>query len=371
MSRASDELSDEDAELVLASAHERDPDGSETQPLRTLSNDASSEDVEDFVITQGLADQQALFQKAARTLCRNVDDQHLDGLTPQEADALRRESTHKWQQPWTLYLTIFVCSLGAIEQGWAQTGMNGANLYLPAAFGLDSNSTHDSFVLGLINCGLYLAQGLLGCWLSEPLNKRMGRRGTIFVGASLCLIGNLGASISWSWPILVLFRLILGTGLGVNSSIVSVFAAESAPAYIRGGLGVSWQMFTAFGVFLGFLANAAVAIHFEGRDNLIWRVLLGAPLVPTVPLLLTVYSCAESPAWHISRGHYDKALESLDKLRNTKLQAACELYSNYLSRRRHKSPKDHLSYFAKYRSLFTIPRNRHALMASYTVMYVY
>lgn len=57
---------------------------------------------------------------------------------------------------------------------------------------------------------------------------------------------------------LLILRLILGTGMSINSSTVSVFAAESAPAYIRGGLAVSWQMMTAFGIFLGFAANVSV-----------------------------------------------------------------------------------------------------------------
>lgn len=99
---------------------------------------------------------------------------------------------------------------------------------------------------------------LRGAWLSDPINSRAGRRGAVFFGTVLCLISNIGSSLSRSWPQLLAFRLILGAGLGINASTVSVYAAESAPASIRGGLAVSWQMFTAFGVFLGFVANAAV-----------------------------------------------------------------------------------------------------------------
>lgn len=57
---------------------------------------------------------------------------------------------------------------------------------------------------------------------------------------------------------LMILRLILGTGMSLSASTVSVFAAESAPAYIRGGLAVSWQMMTALGIFLGFAANVLV-----------------------------------------------------------------------------------------------------------------
>lgn len=72
------------------------------------------------------------------------------------------------------------------------------------------------------------------------------------------MISNLSSSISSTWPQLLAFRLLLGIGLGINASTVSVYAAECAPAAIRGGLAVSWQMWTAFGIFLGFVANAAV-----------------------------------------------------------------------------------------------------------------
>jgi len=61
-----------------------------------------------------------------------------------------------------------------------------------------------------------------------------------------------------NWPQLLLFRLTLGIGLGINASTTSVFAAECAPERIRGGLAVSWQLLTAFGIFVGFVANVAV-----------------------------------------------------------------------------------------------------------------
>jgi MFS family permease len=97
-----------------------------------------------------------------------------------------------------------------------------------------------------------------GAWLSEPINSRLGRRGAIFLGSGVCLIANILSAISWNWPILLLFRFFLGAGMGINSSTVAVYAAECSPSSIRGGLVVSWQMFTAFGIFVGFVTNVAV-----------------------------------------------------------------------------------------------------------------
>lgn len=160
-------------------------------------------------------------------------------------------------------------------------------------------------------------------------------------------------------------------------STVSVFAAESAPAYIRGGLAVSWQMFVAFGILAGFVANAAlyyVAGDYDFRLKLLWRLQLAAPLIPAIPLFLLVFRCPESPFWHIKRSRYDRAFNSLCDLRNTELQAAYELFSTYLSRRRSAAPSHQtfwsslLSIVKNFMALFSVSRNRHALLASYTVM---
>lgn len=340
---------------------------SERQRLTEPSALRSTEDAEDFASSHNLTNQIDVLKKASLMLYSSTEDE-ISGLSDVELAAFSREKTHKWHQPRLLYFTIFVCALGAIEQGWAQTGMNGANLYLPGALKIDVSSTHGAFIIGLINCGLFLGQASFGAWLSEPLNNHLGRRGTIFVASFFCLFGNLGSSLSTYWPLLILCRLVLGTGLGLNSSTVNVYAAESAPAYIRGGLAVSWQLFTAFGILLGFFANVA---FYNFGPKIIWRMQLATPALPALPLMLLIYVCPESASWYIKRGRYDLAYVSLQRLRNTELQGALELYSIFISRcTGTKASNDgEISYASKFKSLFTVPRNRHAMLASYTVMF--
>lgn len=207
--------------------------------------------------------------------------------------------------------------------------------------------------------------GSSGAWLSDPINKRLGRRGAIFVGGLLCLVSNFASALSGSWFQLLLFRFALGLGLGINASTVSVFAAECAPPAIRGGLGVSWQMWTAFGIFLGFVANVAV---YDVSSP--WRWQLAGPMAPCIPLITLIFTCPESPAWYLKKGaRYDLAFRSLGKLRNSELQAAKELYATYLQRQAGgKIAPSKTSFFAKVLELFTTPRIRRATLASYTVM---
>ena len=40
----------------------------------------------------------------------------VDDLDPEEVEALRNETLHKWRQPRALYLTVILCSVGAAVQ---------------------------------------------------------------------------------------------------------------------------------------------------------------------------------------------------------------------------------------------------------------
>ena len=51
--------------------------------------------------------------------------------------------------------------------------------------------------------------------------------------------------------------------MGLKEVTVPVFSAENSPPNIRGGLVMSWQLWTAFGILLGTSANLAVKVSHE------------------------------------------------------------------------------------------------------------
>jgi MFS family permease len=255
--------------------------------------------VEKFAAEKDLNEHLALLQKGALIAQDPTNYEDITGefaLTEVEVDALRNEVLHKWRHPRTLYLTIVLCSIGAAVQGWDQTGSNGANLSFPTVFGIGSSSNHDTLLLGLVNSAPYIGSAFLGCWVSDPLNFFFGRRGTIFVAAVFCFLPVIGAAFTQTWQQLFVCRLLLGFGMGAKGSTVPIFAAENAPATIRGALVMSWQMWTAFGIFLGYCANLAVAHTGENA----WRLQLGSAMLPAIPLIVGIYFCPESPRWCMS-----------------------------------------------------------------------
>lgn len=345
--------------LAPATSHDETPD----HHSDSSSEQPPSEHLIQFLKSNNLTHNVDIFTRAHQVIQSGTSP----SLTTAEQAALTAETDRKWSQPLQMYLTILCTALGAMGQGWAQTAMNGANLYFPAAFGIDADTPRNNLILGLINSGIYLSNGLLGAWLVAPLNARLGRRGAVLGASAVSLLSNVGGALTQNWQQLLVMRLILGCALAVVSSTLNVYTAECAPAVIRGGLAVSWQMFCAFGIFVGFVAN--VVVDDFGPNT--WRLQLAGPFLTTLPLLALIYFCPESPAWLIKHGgKWDRAYQSLARLRNTELQAARELYSTYLARSdKHELDQEkRSSYLSDLRDLFTIPRIRRATVAAYAVM---
>lgn len=240
---------------------------------------------------------------------------------------------------------------------------------VPKEFGIDDstgapNAAHNQWIVGLVNSAPYIASALLGCWLCDPLNYVLGRRGTIFIAAIFCLLGPIGSAFTRNWHELFICRILMGIGMGLKGATVPIFNAENVPASVRGGLVMSWQLWTAFGIFLGFCAN--LAVYNVGR--LAWRLQLGSAFIPAVPLLLGIYMCPESPRWLMVKGRYQAAFGSLLRLRNSPLQAARDLYYVHCQLEEERLAMGNSNFFSRFFQLFTIPRVRRATLASFVVM---
>jgi len=85
--------------------------------------------------------------------------------------------------------------------------------------------------------------------------------------------------------------------MGLKEVTVPVYSAEIAPTNIRGGLVMSWQVWTAFGIFLGTCAN----LVFVNAGKIAWRLQLASAFVPAIPLVLGIWFCPESPRWLLKK----------------------------------------------------------------------
>jgi hypothetical protein len=103
------------------------------------------------------------------------------GLTAEEFQVLEKEHSHRWSQPWSLYLVIVMCSICAAVQGMDETVVNGAQLFYAGQFGIGGEDPRSTWLVGLVNAAPYICCAFVGCWLTTPFNDWFGRRGTIFI----------------------------------------------------------------------------------------------------------------------------------------------------------------------------------------------
>jgi MFS family permease len=213
---------------------------------------------------------------------------------------------------------------------------------------------------------------LSACWLADPINHRIGRRGTIFLAAIFSLLAPIGSATTQHWGQLAACRVLLGIGMGLKEVTVPVFSAEVAPTNIRGGLVMSWQVWTAFGIFLGTCANLVVV----NTGDIAWRLQFGSAFIPAVPLVLGVWFCPESPRWLISKKNFAKAYRSLLRLRNVPLQAARDLYFIQAQIVQEEVLIEESgfaktgNFFTRFIELFTVPRLFRATEASGIAMII-
>ncbi|KAJ7143519.1 hypothetical protein C8R43DRAFT_568102 [Mycena crocata] len=334
---------------------------------------------ETFAKEHGLSEHVELFGKAAQVAQDPTNFENIQDLSIEDRDVLRREYTHRWDQPKTLFYTIGLCSVAAAVQGMDESAISGSVLFYPEYLGISTDAgvvgasmaARNEWLVGLINGSPYLCCGILGCWLTDPLNRRLGRKGAILVTAIVSGLACFWGALTNTWWHLLISRFALGLGIGPKSSTVPVFAAECSPPAIRGAMASMWQMMVAFGIFLGYAADL-ILLKVPDHGNatgLNWRLMLGSAGVPAIFLAAQVLFVPESPRWLISKNRYPEAFKSLCSLRKHSLQAARDLfYTSLLLEQEEKLAKN--QHGNRFLELFTIPRNRRAALASFIVMFM-
>ena len=73
--------------------------------------------------------------------------------------------------------------------------------------------------------------------------------------------------------------------------------------------------------------------------------------------------------WYIQKGRVAKAYQSFIRLRPTELQAARDTYYTFIGVEVEREINKGKNFFAMFRDLFTVPRNRRATLATWIVMF--
>ncbi len=178
--------------------------------------------------------------------------------------------------------------------------------------------------------GWFVGSALLGCVIGVGfagiLADRFGRKLTLFLSAVLLLVSAVGCMLAGDLPVLILFRLVGGLGVGVASMLSPLYIAEVSWPGIRGRMVSLYQFAITVGILAAYFANAQIlslgeSIQFqEGGlwqwvlSTEVWRGMFGAEALPGILFLVLLFFVPESPRWLMVRKRKGEARDVLGRI---------------------------------------------------------
>ncbi|MFM9164562.1 MAG: MFS transporter, partial [Solirubrobacterales bacterium] len=148
---------------------------------------------------------------------------------------------------------------------------------------------------------------LFSALVAGTLADRFGRKPILLTAGVLFIAGAVIQGVAPDVPVLTAGRVITGFGIGFASTIAPLYAAEMAPARIRGRMVSTYQLAITVGIFFAYLVSDLLE---PGR----WREMFLVAIIPGTLLILGVLVVPESARWLAKMGKEKKAEESLAKV---------------------------------------------------------
>ena len=169
--------------------------------------------------------------------------------------------------------------------------------------------------------GAIAASALIGMFVGAftlgHYTDKIGRK-TMYVIDLIFFVVFAGISaVSQNVYQLIIFRFLLGIGIGADYPISSTYISEFAPAEKRGRMISSTFTFWGIGALTAAIVGYFIALWNPlGNDS--WRIMLLSGVIPAVIVILLRTTMPESPRWLLSQAKTDRALKII-KMLNPKI----------------------------------------------------
>src|SRR5690349_10809214 len=151
--------------------------------------------------------------------------------------------------------------------------------------------------LALLNSTM-LAAAFLGALVFGRFADLAGRKRVYWMVAAIMIVGSLGSALAPTYWVLIVFRFLLGFGVGGDYPVSAVLMSEYANRKDRGrlvGMVFSTQA-------LGLIVGPLIALALLGAgvsDNVAWRIMLGLGAVPAAAVIYLRSRMPESPRYQV------------------------------------------------------------------------
>ncbi|MGY2130081.1 MFS transporter [Blastococcus sp. SYSU DS0617] len=143
----------------------------------------------------------------------------------------------------------------------------------------------------------------LGATLGGLLADRIGRRQVFALTLLVFGLATGAAALSWSVGALLVFRFLIGLGLGAELPVASTLVSEFAPARVRGRVVVWLEAFWA----VGWTLAALIGFFVVPRSDEGWRWALAIGALPALYAAVVRWGLPESVRFLETRGRVEEA----------------------------------------------------------------
>lgn len=167
--------------------------------------------------------------------------------------------------------------------------------------------TTEGLIAGAAVVGAFVGSAI-GGWVTDKL----GRKGMFVIDLIFFVVFAAASACAWNPASLIVFRFLLGVGVGADYPIGVSYIAENMPTSVRGRMVVGAFSFQAIGSLIGVVVGLGILTVHPELDA--WRWMLGFGVLPAVVVVLLRENLPESPRWYLSQGNYEAASAAATKL---------------------------------------------------------
>ena len=186
------------------------------------------------------------------------------------------------------------------------TSLSAGSVQLKEEFNLDAAT------FGLVTAVMAFG-AIIGALSGGYFVDRFGRLRMFMINILLFVVATIGAALAPNYGILILFRFLIGVGVGLDVPVAMAFLAEFMAMKKKGrwveSAAAMWSTATIVGLLVALLLNN-IGVGVE-----LWRWAVGLGAVPAIVVLVLRFKyMAESPIWVASRGDLTEAARILTKI---------------------------------------------------------
>lgn len=169
--------------------------------------------------------------------------------------------------------------------------------------------------------GLIGASAPLGCIVGATIfgrfTDKLGRKTILLIDLLFFVVFAGLSAVAWSVESLIVFRFLLGIGIGADYPVSSTYITENMPSRLRGRMLVGGFGFQALGLLAGAILGIIVLKIYPEINA--WRFILGFAVIPAIIILLFRLTLPESPRWLINQGKHEEAAAVASKMTGKKI----------------------------------------------------